>query len=225
MTITTHPTFTLKEFSPNFKLVIFDVDGTLVDSFHLFVEILNHFAPKYHYPILDVDRIERLRALTPRQIRRELKLSRFKALLLMLECKKKAHQLDTPEQFEGMKELIQQLKSQNIQLGIVTSNSKKNCQHYLGTENLDVFDWTEYDASIYGKQRKIKKIIQKSNLPLEQIIYIGDQITDIRSAHDNGIASGAVTWGFNNSSALHAEQPHYLFHHITELKSTLLNPI
>lgn len=207
-----------------FKFVIFDVDGTLVDSFSLFIGLLNQFAPKYRYPTLDTEKIEQLRTLAPKEIRKALNLSTFNTIRLMLDCKKQAQQVASPEPFEGIKELLFNLKQHHVKLGIVTSNSKLNCQRYLGEDLLALFDWVECDASIYGKQRKIKKLIQKSKLPLEDIIYIGDQIIDIRSAHHNGISAGAVTWGFNHQRVLIKENPHYCFEHVNQLSTILVRP-
>ena len=53
-----------------YQLVIFDIDGTLVDSFEQFIELLNCFAGKYSYALMYKDQVEHLRALPPRQIRR-----------------------------------------------------------------------------------------------------------------------------------------------------------
>ncbi|MCU4324560.1 MULTISPECIES: HAD family hydrolase [Acinetobacter] len=68
----------------------------------------------------------------------------------------------------------------------------------------------------------MRKIVQQSKLHPEQVIYIGDQIIDIESAHRNRIAVAAVTWGFNSESVLVAHQPHYLIHSVQQLKILLL---
>lgn len=206
-----------------YQLVIFDVDGTLVNSFEQFVELLNCFARKYRYAPMHKDHIEYLRALPPRQIRRELNLSVFKTFRLMYDCKREMRRRGlVPELFEGIADLLMQLKQQGVHLAIVTSNTSENCRKYLGNELFQLFDWVETNASIYGKARQIKKILQQAKLSPEQVIYIGDQIIDIQSAHQNGITVAAVTWGFNSESALVKHEPHYLIRSIQQLGSLLL---
>ena len=58
-----------------YQLVIFDIDGTLVDSFEQFIELLNCFAGKYRYALMHKDQVEHLRALPPRQIRQAINIS------------------------------------------------------------------------------------------------------------------------------------------------------
>ncbi|ATO19586.1 hypothetical protein BS636_07920 [Acinetobacter sp. LoGeW2-3] len=206
-----------------YQLVIFDVDGTLVDSFEQFIELLNHFAGKYRYALMHKDQVEHLRALPPRQIRRALNLSMFQTFRLMYDCKREMRRSGkTPELFDGIADLLHQLKQQGVRLAIVTSNTPNNCRKYLGSELLQLFDWVETNASIYGKAKQIRKIAQQSKLRPELVIYIGDQIIDVESAHRNGITVAAVTWGFNSESALIAHQPHYLIHTVQQLESLLL---
>ena len=208
---------------PNsYPLVIFDMDGTLVDSFGLFIELMNNFANKYGYEQLHTDRIETLRALPPKQIRQALGLSFFSSLRLMYDCKKamqKRH--TTPALFDHVLDLLAELKAQGAMLAIVTSNNKVNCRRYLG-EGYEYFDWLECNASIYGKARQMKKIIRRSGCQLNQVIYVGDQIIDVQSAHQNNIHSAAVTWGYNNEQALTSQQPHFLVHTMDELREILI---
>lgn len=206
-----------------YQAVIFDVDGTLVDSFEHFIAILNLLAPKYAFGEMNQDKIEQLRALAPRQIRKTLNLSMLSTFRLIYDCKKEMNRRgQQPTLFPGIVTLIQQLKQQQIRLGIVTSNSKQNCQQYLGPELFQLFDWVECNASIYGKARQLRKIIQRTGLPPDQVIYIGDQIIDIESAHKNGIPCAAVTWGFNSANALQQYQPHHVIDEVPELYRLLL---
>lgn len=208
-----------------YQLVIFDIDGTLVDSFEQFIELLNCFAGKYRYALMHKDQVEHLRALPPRQIRQALNLSIFQTFRLMYDCKREMRRSGkTPELFEGIADLLHHLKQQGVRLAIVTSNTPNNCRKYLGAELFQLFEWVESNASIYSKAKQIRKIVQQSKLHPEQVIYIGDQIIDIESAHQNRIAVAAVTWDFNSESALVAHQPHYLIHSVQQLKSLLLTP-
>lgn len=205
-----------------YQLVIFDVDGTLVDSFVVFIQLLNECAQKYRFQYLDAEKIEALRMFAPRQIRRELKISRFKAILMAIECKHKMQSCQTPVRFSGIDQLLHNLKQQGYQLALVTSNSEKNCRFALGNDLFSVFDWVETDASIYGKQRKIRKVLRYAQCAREDAIYIGDQISDIHSAQKNGVSVGAVGWGFNHPEVLKAHQPDHFFNVVEDIAALLL---
>ena len=208
---------------PVYRLAIFDVDGTLVDSFPLFVKLLNQYAQKYQYHLLDEQRIEHLRDFPPRKIRRELGLSRLQAIRLAVDCKRGMQKTeDKPEVFSGIDTLLKDLKQQGYRLAIVTSNSVENCRVSLGEERLALFDWVQSNASIYGKQRQIKKVLRAAQCEPAHAIYIGDQITDIHSAQHLNMPIAAVTWGFNNASALAEAKPTYLCQSIDQLTRCLM---
>ena len=206
-----------------YQLVIFDVDGTLIDSFGLFIELLNTYADKYGYASLDAKRIEQMRALPPKEIRQALSLSFLDTLRLMYDCNKQMQQHpDIPKLFAGIEDLLIQLKAQGIVLAIVTSNTRGNCLRYLGDCLYACFDYMECNASIYGKARQIKKIMQRAGCGVHQALYVGDQIIDIQSAHKNKIRSVAVTWGFNSEAALRRHHPHMIVHSVAQLQQLLL---
>lgn len=207
----------------HYQLVIFDVDGTLVDSFTLLVELLNAFASKYQYPYLQDEKIEQLRRLPPREIRKVLGLSWWKTLRLMYDCKKEMRKRQQmPTLFSDVLELLQALKQREIKLAIVTSNHYENCLQYFGADVLKQFDWIECDASIYGKAKQIQKIIRRSGYDKQHIAYVGDQIIDVESAHKNQIDALAVAWGFNHPEALMKAQPTVLIEDISQLRAMLL---
>lgn len=206
-----------------YQVVIFDVDGTLVDSFPLFIGLLNRHASKYQYAELNAERIEYLRSFPPRTIRRELGLSRLSAIRLALDCKRSMQQhSQQPVVFDGMDQLLQQLKQAGICLAVVTSNSLENCHASLGQQRFALFDWIMPNASIYGKQRQIRKVLRHTHCSPQRAIYIGDQISDIHSAQALGMPVAAVTWGFNHAHALAEAKPTYLCQTVDELTACLL---
>ena len=59
--------------------------------------------------------------------------------------------------------------------------------------------------------RRFSKVIHNANkLQKYQVIYVGDETRDIRSARRSKIGIAAVTWGFNSAAILQEYQPDYL---------------
>ncbi|MEY4243328.1 MAG: hypothetical protein RLZZ245_913, partial [Verrucomicrobiota bacterium] len=50
----------------------------------------------------------------------------------------------------------------------------------------------------------------------EQMLYIGDELRDVKAAQKAGIPIAAVTWGFNSRESLAASEPDYLFDQPTD---------
>ena len=120
-----------------------------------------------------------------------------------------------------MKEVLETLKKENFMLGILTSNSKDNVQEFLKKNDMDVFDWVYAERSLFGKARKLDKIIKKQKLKKEETIYVADEIRDIEAAKKSQIKIMAVTWGFNAKAGLAKYRPDFLLDHPKELLTTL----
>ena len=61
-----------------------------------------------------------------------------------------------------------------------------------------------------GARLRVSSIRKTFSLKAEEMLYIGDEIRDIKAAKKAGIAVAAVTWGFNSRESLAAEKPDYL---------------
>jgi phosphoglycolate phosphatase len=78
---------------------------------------------------------------------------------------------------------------------------------------LAFFDFIESGVSMFGKKSKFQKILKKSGIPASQVLSVGDEVRDLRSAHAAKIPFGAVTWGYTDQRTLQAHAPDVLFSH------------
>ena len=93
-----------------YQAIIFDLDGTLVDSFSFFLGVLNRLSIKYKFKSVGLDEVEHYRHLSPREIMKEMNVSRWKLpwiakdfIRLMKERDQDIHL------FEGMRDQLVQL--------------------------------------------------------------------------------------------------------------------
>ncbi len=120
--------------------------------------------------------------------------------------------------FEGMRDHLMELHKRGYTLAIITSNSKENCQSILGKELCELFSHIDGGSSIFGKAKRIKRVLNILNLNKEQAIYVGDQTTDGEAAHKAGIDFAAVGWGYTSAEKLKTIQPKVVLTDLATMK-------
>ncbi len=195
-----------------FDLVLFDWDGTLVDSWPWFTRALNDAAVRYRFRQVDAVTGERLRSLRPREILRELGLPWWKLPFFTRYMRARmTRDLEEIELFDGTASLISRLADAGVVLGIVTTNAEQNVRAKLGPTNAGRIAHYACDISMFGKASRIRKVVAGSGVPPSRAILVGDEIRDIEAARSAGIASGSVAWGYATPAALRAAKPTEFF--------------
>lgn len=201
------------------KVIIFDFDGTIADSFEMVLTISNRLAAEFGYlPALPED-IKRLKALSSREILRQAKVPFFRLPFLLRRLRFELNrEICKLSPIPGIKEALQELKQQGHLLGIVTSNSVENVAEFLKAQGMeDLFDFIGSGLTLFGKGKVIQRIIKQQQLDPLTVIYVGDETRDIEAARKIQIQAIAVTWGFNSSEALLEQKPDFLISHPREL--------
>jgi len=201
-----------------YKLIIFDFDGTLADTFSSFVGVFDLAADKYGFKRLDREHQDTLRGLDARQImaHHDIPLWKVPAIARFMRAAMAADSANiTP--FAGIERVLRALHAHGIMLAIVTSNSRANVRAILGPDLLALFSHVECGASLFGKLPKVRKVLGAAGVAPEHAMLIGDEIRDAKAAADAGIDFGAVAWGFNHVDALAAHHPRRIFRHVDDL--------
>lgn len=208
----------------NYRLVIFDFDGTLADSFDWLVRALNDIAPRYRLrPIAPGER-DRLRELPARAFLRQLGVTWWKLPAVAQALRRRmADELDGIRLFAGVASMLRELDEAGLVLGIASSNSERNVRRMLGPETLQLVRYLECGAAIHGKRARLRRILKAARVAPSDAIYIGDEIRDIEAARGLGMAAGAVLWGYNNAQALRGQGPDLIFASLDEIGREL-NP-
>lgn len=201
------------------KVVIFDFDGTIVDSLDTVIRILNRLAVEFGYPVAQPDEIEQLKNLSSRELIGRSQVAPYKLPFLLRRVRQELNrEIGHLEPIPEMKPTLLALKQQGHQLGIVTSNSAQNVRAFLNAQALEpVFDFVSTGLALLGKSQVLQRLLNRQQLHPANVIYVGDETRDIEAARRIGIQSVAVTWGFNSSQILAAENPNFLIHHPGEL--------
>ena len=204
------------------KMVMFDLDGTLLDTVYYIGYSCNvclkklgfkeHDIRKYKY--FSGDGVSNLleRALIEAG---DIKLTKLEELrkIYLIELEKNQNS-DIVKSFEHIDELLAKLKEKNILITVCT-----NKNHNLAVKAIDDFFGKGYFDYVLGvKDEKYKKpsnympnsIMDKFDISNEEVLYVGDTDTDIKTAKNAKLLSVGVTWGFRDKEELEKEKADFI---------------
>ena len=208
-----------------YRLVIFDFDGTLADSFAFFSEVYDQLAARHGLRRVSDAQARELRGLHAREIMRRVGMPAWKLPIVSAEfvgimrARRREIRL-----FDGVGAMLEQLASAGLTLAIVSSNAEDNVRAILGEPAAARVAHYACGMSIFGKRAHLREALQAAAAPATGAIYIGDQAADFDAARSEGIDFGAVTWGFGTAAHLAALEPQCLFHRVEELAAALAAP-
>lgn len=204
-----------------YSLAIFDLDGTLADSFPWFLRTVNDIADRFGFRRVADDEIETLRHASTREILSALEVPVWKLPMIARYARQlKAEHAATIPLFPGVEAMLQTLSDNGVQLALVTSDSEANARQKLG-HTATLITHFDCSASLFGKAAKFRRVIRRAGAKPADVIAIGDEVRDIEAARSAGIAFGAVSWGYAAPAALRALAPDHMFERMDEIVDTL----
>jgi phosphoglycolate phosphatase len=109
-----------------YRLVIFDFDGTLADSFPWFSRVVNDIADRYRFKRIEPHEVDTLRTMGARELMRRLGVAPWKMPFIARHVRqRKSKELDQTRLFDGVDQMLARLSDADIGLALVTSNSRK----------------------------------------------------------------------------------------------------
>lgn len=200
------------------KLLIFDFDGTIADTFAAGLEILNVLSEEFGYRRLEGADIEKARDMRTRQLMKFLGIPMAKmSRLARRGSEELSSRMDGVQPLPGMAEAVRELKSQGFSLGIITSNTDSNVATFLRKFDLEVFDFVRCSSKLLGKAHEIRSVMKERKIAPRDVFFIGDETRDIEASQKAGIRIAAVTWGYNSARSLEAMKPDLVFNQAGDL--------
>lgn len=208
--------------SVTYNVVIFDLDGTLADSFPWFLRVVNDVAREFDFRSISPEEVEGMRGSDSRAILKSLDIPLWKVPRIAARMKAlKSAQLHDIPLFPGVPAMLSALTDAGIRLALVSSDNEANARRQLGT-HVALFSDFACGASLFGKAPKFRKILKRAGVPPANAIAIGDEIRDFDAARAAGVSFGGVAWGFAARSALRALAPDEWFEDVTAITQRLI---
>lgn len=208
-----------------YRLAIFDFDGTLADSFPWFLRVVNHAADRYRFRRIEDGETETLRGYDARAIIEHLRLPAWKLPLVARHMRRRmTREIGAIPLFAGVDALLRRLSDHGVVLAVVSSNSAANVRRVLGPSGAALVRHYGCGASVFGKRSHLRRVLRESGVSPAEAICIGDEIRDLHAAHAEGIAFGAVAWGYTRVEALAAHSPKEVFTHVDQIFARVAQP-
>ena len=209
-----------------FKGIIFDLDGTLVDSLHDISDAMNTVLESLNYPTHTYDTYQYFigsglrnlisKALTSSNNKEEQIEICFE--MIIQEYRKICTSKTKP--YEGILELLDNLTSQNIKLAVF-SNKADELTKKIASE---IFP-NHFDTAVGLSTEELKKpnpfeaieISKKWNLKPEEILFVGDSDIDMKTAVNANMFPVGVSWGYRTEEELKSSGAKLVINNASEL--------
>jgi phosphoglycolate phosphatase-like HAD superfamily hydrolase len=198
--------------------LVFDFDGTIADTLGETRRIFNQLAPEFGIRQVEEHELAHLRHLSLKELLAHLDIPKRRVpALISRGTGLMRGSITRLRMIAGMPEVIVEMRRHARSFGILTSNATSNVDLFLRTHGLrDAFDFISSTSKLTGKAKHLKAIRKTFSLRPEEMLYIGDELRDVKASQKAGIPVAAVTWGFNSRESLAAHSPDYLFDHPTD---------
>ena len=187
--------------------VIFDLDGTLIDSAPsilasiqaAFKEVGLRTTKELEPGLIGPPLAETITNLLPNQCAHRLSE--------VIECFKSHYDESGYRKshvYEGVPEMMDTLSQQGVRL-IVATNKRirptlKIMDHLEWSHRFDgVFALDYFDPPLKKKSEMLGRLLVKLGLDANDLIYVGDRLEDAIAAQENGIPFILVTWGYGHA--------------------------
>lgn len=194
----------------NYKLVVFDMDGTILDTLEDLADSTNHALEKFGYPKRSIDEVRRfvgngIRKLIERAVPCETPVEEVDKVFNEFASYYPLHCAVKTKPYADITETLLRLKNSGCHIAVL-SNKADNAVKILSEKYFgDLFE-----ESVGAKENVRKKpapdalynIMEKFGVSKKETAYVGDSDVDIATAGNAGVDAIIVDWGFRSHDFL-----------------------
>ena len=205
---------------------IFDLDGTLLDTLQDLAAAVNYALRKNGLQEHSIEDIRRfvgngVKKLIERAVPAGTEVSTYNNVFSDFRAYYMEHSLDSTKPYDGIRELLQELKKRGCRMAVV-SNKMMAATQELVTHFFPEIEVAMGENEAEGIRKKpapdmVFVALKQLGEDPETAVYIGDSDVDIQTAKNAGLPCISVLWGFRNKDFLHEHGATSFIEHPKEL--------
>ena len=209
------------------KLVIFDLDGTLLNTIGDLAEAADHMLalrdlPRHDYAAYCSFVGNGIMRLVERALPEELRTAEYVAAARQDFLAYYIDHIDektTP--YPGIVELLEQLQAAGIRLAVASnkfqSGSEKLIRSFFPEIRFEVVFGQRPEVALKPDPAVVEEILALTGVAREEVLYVGDSGVDMQTAHAARVRSVGVSWGFRSRAELEQNDPDYIVDRAEEI--------
>jgi pyrophosphatase PpaX len=209
----------------NITTILFDLDGTLIDTNELIISTYLHTLEKYYPGKYTREDVLPFLGPTLHEVFEGMDPGRVEDMILEYRTFNLANHDAMVKEFVGVIETLQVLKEKGYKLGIVTTKRHDVALKGVNLLKLDSF----FDVVIaYDHVKKVKPDPEPIYLALEKLqsvpeeaLMVGDNYHDVLAGKNAGTKTAGVAWTIKGREYLAKYEPDYMLENMTDLLTIL----
>ncbi len=214
------------------KAVIFDLDGTLLNTLDDLADSTNYALSRFGYPTRTIEEVRQfvgngVAKLIERAIPEGKNNPNFEKCLAIFKENYAQNMYNKTAPYNGIIEMLSNLKSKGIKIAVVSNKFdlavKELCKKYFE----GVIDFAAGENEAQGIKKKpapdtVISVLNEFNFASEDAVYVGDSDVDIMTAKNSKMPCISVTWGFRdekflleNGATILINAPSEIYNHLT----------
>lgn len=194
------------------KAVIFDLDGTLLNTLDDLADSTNYALSRFGYPTRTIEEVRQfvgngVAKLIERAIPEGKNNPNFEKCLAIFKENYAQNMYNKTVPYNGIIEMLSNLKSKGIKIAVVSNKFdlavKELCKKYFE----GFIDFAAGENEAQGIKKKpapdtVISVLNEFNFASEDAVYVGDSDVDIMTAKNSKMPCISVTWGFRDEKFL-----------------------
>lgn len=189
-----------------YKAIIFDLDGTLLDTLEDLADAVNFALQKNQLPPRTIDEIREfvgngVRNLLIRAVEQGEQNPAFEQIFQDFRAYYEVHCNDKTKPYEGIMELLEELNKEGFRLAVVSNKLDSAVKELCKLHFKDVIPVAIGDKENQARKPApdmVEAALSALGVGKEEAIYIGDSEVDIQTAENAQVPCISVLWGFRS---------------------------
>ena len=194
------------------KLVIFDLDGTLLNTIEDLGNAANYALSQNGYPTHSLASYpffvgngvrNLIRKALPDDMRTD---SIIESLLRDFKEYYNEHNTDCTKPYDGIEELLRNLQDNGVKIAVASNKyqqaTEKIIAHYFGDIDFVAVYGQREGVNVKPDPSVVFSILSDAKVPKSEVLYVGDSGVDMETARRACVDSVGVTWGFRSEKEL-----------------------